>query len=54
MKFMHCNVTYFAPSIGMDKKTSLPDVGTVNTGTAMHVELSNVVAALTFFYWIWG
>jgi hypothetical protein len=30
----------------------LTDVGAVSTGTAMHIELSNVVAALTSFYWI--
>jgi hypothetical protein len=42
----------FAPSFGMHKKTSLPDVSVVSTGTTMHVELSNVVAALTSFYWI--
>jgi hypothetical protein len=39
----------FAPSFGMHKKTPYPDVGAVSTGTATHVELSNVVAALTSF-----
>jgi hypothetical protein len=42
----------FAPSFGMHKKTPWPDVGAVSTGTAMHVELSNVVMALTSFCWI--
>jgi hypothetical protein len=38
----------------MHKKTSLPNVGAASAGTATHVELSNVVAVLTFYYWIWG
>jgi hypothetical protein len=36
----------FAPSFGMHKKTSQPDVGAVSTDTATHIELSNVVATL--------
>jgi hypothetical protein len=44
----------FAPSFGMHKKTSQPDVGAVSTDTATHIELSNVVATLISYCWIWG
>jgi hypothetical protein len=54
MKFMHCNVVFFAPSFDMHKKTPKSDVGAVSTDTIMHIELSNVVASLTSFCWIWG
>jgi hypothetical protein len=54
MKFMHCNIAFFIPSFGMHKKTPEPNIGAVSIGIATHIKLSNVVAALTFFYWIWG
>jgi hypothetical protein len=39
----------FALTIGMHKKKSYPTIGAVSTDTAMHIELSDVVAALTSF-----
>jgi hypothetical protein len=42
----------FSPSFGMHKKTSWPNICAVSIGTTMYVELSNVIAVFTFFYWI--
>jgi hypothetical protein len=50
VKFIDCKSCIFTFFIDMHKKTPYPDVDVVSTGTIMQVELSNVVAMLTFFY----